>query len=535
MASDGYGGALGGGIDYDLGYDANGWDTAGFRSPTAGYADEPGGYADEQDRARGDSATGPRDGHAQLASAAPAATAEPLTRVPDRPADAGDWLPGQPASQPGPGGTAPGRRRGRGSGEPPRRGLPPVKVKGSWWRHWTFRKALGLLLAIIGGFIVLGALVVVIAYENTPVPTQAMAAASYAQSVVYSSNGTLIGRFGTTNRQQLSYNQIPKSLIDAVVSAEDRNFWNEGGISPTGIVRAAYEDVRGSDGSLQGGSTITQQFVRNYYSGIGTQQTLNRKIKEIFVAMKISKEKSKEWILQNYLNTIYLGEGSYGVQAAAETYFGKPVGQLTVAQDAVIAALIQQPSTYPLPQYRAQLQARWHYVLDGMVSQGDLSAQDAAAMKFPALGDNVSQSFGKDVWDPYVMQMVKTELEQIYHLSQTQIYNGGYVIKTSLDDTKTAALYKAVSDNEAQINDSSVPFATYMHAGAALENPANGEIQALYPGPGQPGAKYNGTGKVITQKMCSQIGCYNNQADRAACRSAPRSSRTSWPPRSSRE
>ena len=163
-------------------------------------------------------------------------------------------------------------------------------------------------------------------------------------------------------------------MINAVVAAEDRNFFNEGGISPTGIVRAAYQDLTGNDGSLQGGSTITQEFVRQYYSGIGTQQTLSRKIKEIFVAMKVAKEKSKQWILTNYLNTIYLGQGAYGIEAAAETYYGKPVAKLTVAQDAVIAAIIQQPSTYPLPQYRTQLEARWHYVLNGMVQMGTLTA-----------------------------------------------------------------------------------------------------------------------------------------------------------------
>ena len=102
------------------------------------------------------------------------------------------------------------------------------------------------MLGIIGGFIVLGAIAVVVAYEQTPVPTQAMAATGYAQSVVYSSSGTLIGRFGTTNRQELPYNQIPQSMINAVLAAEDRSFWSEGGVSPTGIVRAAYEDVSGA-------------------------------------------------------------------------------------------------------------------------------------------------------------------------------------------------------------------------------------------------------------------------------------------------
>src|SRR5207247_3881076 len=141
-------------------------------------------------------------------------------------------------------------------------------------------------------------------------------------------------------------------------------------LTPPGIVRAAYSDIRGGDGSLQGGSTITQEFVRQYYSGIGTQQTLTRKIKEIFVAMKVAKEKSKDWILTNYLNTIYLGQGAYGIEAAAETYYGKPSAKLTVAQDAVIAAISQQPSPYPLRQYRTQPRARGKYGLHRMVRWG---------------------------------------------------------------------------------------------------------------------------------------------------------------------
>ena len=109
--------------------------------------------------------------------------------------------------------------------------------------------------------------------------------------------------------------------------------------------------------------------------------------------------------------------------------------------------------------------------------------------------------------------MVYNELADVYHLSQSQIYNGGYIIRTSIDDAKMEALYQAVRDNEAQIDASSVPFdPTYMHAGAVLENPADGSIQALYPGPGYPGSKYNGTGKVITKSYCKKIACEVNMA-----------------------
>jgi len=510
-ASDDHG-ALGGTVDYDLGYDANGWDTQGFRSPVAGYPD-----GHETAQLGGGVGTAPRRENGRGGSHARTTSTQhvgPLSWAPDTPGSTGPWLPDQPG-QPG---TQPGRRGRRakpgGPGGPRGPRSPRQKVKGSWWRHWTWRKALGVLLGTIGGFIILIAIAIVVAYEKTPVPTAAMANTGYSQSVVYSKNGTLIGRFGTTDRVELTYNQFPQPLIYAVLAAEDRNFFNEGGISPTGITRAAFADLTGSDGSLQGGSTITQEFVRQYYEGIGTQQTLSRKIKEIFVAMKVAKEKSKQWILTNYLNTIYFGEGSYGVQAAAETYFGKPVSQLSVAQDAVIAAMIQQPSTYPLPQYRPELEARWHYVLNGMVATGHLTAQQAAAMKFPVPGDHVAQTVGYDVWDPYVLNMVRAELKQVYGLTDAQIDNGGYVIKTSIDDTKMAALYAAINQNEQQIDADSTQysFKSYMHAAAVLEDPATGDIQAVYAGPGFPGSKYNGTGRVITARQCAEIQCQYDMA-----------------------
>ena len=494
-------------VDYDLGYDAQGWDTQGFRRPQEGYPDgQATGYPDTgRDPGGRNGRTG---SHARTSGARDAVHPAWGAGMPGR---TEAWIPGGPGGPAGPGGPGgPGGSGGPGGPGTRGPGRSKVKVKGSWWRHWTPLKVLGVFLGLIGGFIMLGAIVVVIAYEDTPVPTAAMAATGYSQSLVYSSNGTLIGRFGTTNRVMLPLNQIPANLVNAVLAIEDRHFWTEGGISPSGIARAALADIKGED--LQGGSTITQEFVRQYYRGIGTQQTLSRKIKEIFVAMKIAKEKSKQWVLENYLNTIYLGEGSYGVEAAAETYFGLKVEQLSVAQDAVIAALIQQPSTYTLPQYRAQLEARWRLDLNDMVQTGTLSAQAAATEKFPRIGDNVAQSFGPQPWDPYIMFMVRNELEQVYKLSWSQIYDGGYTIRTSIDDTKMKELYQAVITNEASINASADPFQSYMHVGAVLEDPSTGAIQALYPGPGYPGYKYNGVGRVITASECRKIACEVNMA-----------------------
>ena len=488
-------------VDYDLGYDDTGFDTQGFRSPTAGYS----GQEETAYLGHDGVGTAPRRGNGRGGSHA-RPSGGPLGAQQGTQAFQGTSAFQGPMGPGGPFG--PGRR-----GLRRRDGSAATKVKGSWWRHWTWRKALGLLLACVGGIVVLGAIAVVVGYEETPVPTSAMAATGYAQTIVESSNGTVIGRFGTTNRVDLTYNQFPQPLIYAVLAAEDRSFFTEGGVSPTGILRAAYEDLRGGD--LQGGSTITQEFVRQYYTGIGTQQTLSRKLKEIFVAMKVAKDKSKEWILTNYLNTIYFGEGSYGVEAAAETYYNKKVGQLSVAQDAVIAAVIQSPSYYALPQYRPELVARWHYVLNGMVATGHLTAQQAAAMKFPAPGDYVPQSVGPDPWDPYVLNVVYNELVDVYHFSQSQIYNGGYLIKTSINDQDMEALYQAVQQNEVTMAQGGVPLPDYAQVGAVLENPATGAIEAMYPGPGYPGMKYvdhEGATHKMTVKECDILHCEVNMA-----------------------
>jgi len=389
---------------------------------------------------------------------------------------------GRPAASPGGGGNG----RGGGPGTGPGRG----KVKGSWWRHWTWRKVLGLAAAVFGGLILLCVAGVSYAYAKTAVPTDVSQAAMQQQSTVYFSDGnTVVGTFGNTDRQLLQYNQISPLMRDAVVAAEDRSFYTEGGVSPKGIVRAAYEDVFNSGGSgggsLQGGSTITQQFVRNYYANIGTEQTASRKIKEIFVALKVAKEKSKAWILTNYLNTIYLGQGAYGVGAAAETYFGIPASQVDAAQAAYIAAIIQSPSYYPTPAGQPALMTRWHYVLDGMVTLGDLSAQQAAAEHFPKVLSAQDQHVGSDPYDSYVLGLVDNELQSRYKFSQAQIDNGGLHITTTISKSMMDQLYSAVNQNEKLMAEDGGALPSYGLVGAELQDPQTGAIMAFYGGPGE--------------------------------------------------
>jgi membrane peptidoglycan carboxypeptidase len=411
-------------------------------------------------------------------------------------AAAGGYGPGGPGGPGRPGG--PGGPRHGGPGGP--RGRSGGKVKGSWWRRWTWKKVVGLVGAMAGFFILLGVGAYFYAYSSTTIPTQLAANVLDQNSTVYYSDGkTPIGSIGLVNRHLLTYSQIPMQVQDAVLAAEDRGFWTEGGISPTGILRAAYDDVTSSGGNLSGGSTITQEFVRQYYNNIGTAQTASRKIKEIFIAQKLAKSKSKQWILTNYLNTIFLGDNSYGISAAAQTYFGVPVSKLTYAQAAVIAAIIQQPSNFPQPQYRPNLTARWHYVLNGMVQMKDITQAQADAMQFPKMLTDTKASATRqaagttsssDPWAQYLMNVVYNELTSPISVGGdgvpvTTLETGGLKIITTISRPMEVEMYHAVNENIAAIKASGYSLPSYALIGAELQNPNTGAIVGMYPGRGQ--------------------------------------------------
>jgi membrane peptidoglycan carboxypeptidase len=430
----------------------------------------------------------------------------------------GPGWPGGPVGPGGPGGpVGPGGPGGPGGPRRPGGHAAPGKRKGNWWRHWTWKKA----LAITGGLVLIFVLGMFSVYEylssSTTIPA-ALASANYQNTTVYYSDGkTVIGTIGETNRQDLTYGQIPMQLQDAVVAAEDKNFWTEGGISPTGIMRAAYHDLTNS-GNLNGGSTITQEFVKNYYDGVGSQQTASRKIKEIFIAKKLASTKSKQWIMTNFLNLIYLGKNSYGVEAAAQTYFGKPVSKLTWAQDAFIGGIIQAPSTYPLLSNRPQMIARWKYVVQQMVLDKYITAAQASTMTFPKLLTDSATSTSNsgasvaaasaDPWAAYILDVVYNELTSPRSVGgdgvpTSQVETGGLKIVTTISNSMEKEIYKAVDANIAAIKATpGAQFPSYIRIGAELQNPANGEILAMYPGPGQ----------AMSAKQCAVWDCDLNTA-----------------------
>jgi len=396
----------------------------------------------------------------------------------------GSGDPGQPGGR--------GRGGGGGGGRPaglvrPPRSVPQRLLHGRWWRHWSVKKVLllagamaaALVLVLAGGFVVI--------YNHYQVPLAGIASAQQQSSVVYFSDGhSMVGTFGQVNRTVLT--KFPPLLEEAFFAAEDRNFRHEGGISLTGTARALFVDLTG--GNLQGGSTITEQLVKNYYEAPGAPRTLSTKLAEIVVAIKLAKLESKDWILAHYLNTIFLGPkympgGAYGVQAAAEAYFGVPASKLTLSQDAMIAALPKAPSLYdarPATGYwHDRLVQRWRYVIDNMARDNAITQQQADAARFPAVVKPRTNDLTG--YDGYVMSLVYNELRADGYSDKT-IYDGGLRVYTSISKRLMKGLYRAVRQNKALMRSQGRPMPSYVHVGAVLEQPGTGQILAFYGGPG---------------------------------------------------
>lgn len=182
------------------------------------------------------------------------------------------------------------------------------------------------------------------------------------------------------NRINVTLDEVPVHVRNAVLAAEDRGFYNNPGFSVRGFLRAARDNIMGED-DAGGGSTITQQFVKS--TVVGSERSVQRKWRELVLSARMAREWSKDDILVAYLNTIYFGRGAYGIATAAEAYFGKPLAELTIEEAAVLAAVINRPSSLDYQTHSEPLEARWKYVLDGMVSMNALAESERSAMHFP--------------------------------------------------------------------------------------------------------------------------------------------------------
>ncbi|MGY1864729.1 MULTISPECIES: transglycosylase domain-containing protein [Nocardia] len=247
------------------------------------------------------------------------------------------------------------------------------------------------------------------------------------------------------NRTDVTIEQIPPHVRNAVMAAEDRDFYTNPGFSISGFARAARDNVLGKE-SAGGGSTITQQYVKNAL--VGDERSLTRKMHELVISAKMARQWSKDEILAAYLNTIYFGRGAYGIDAAAKAYFGKPVQELTVAEGAVLAATIQLPSSLDPEKNPEGAKTRWNYVLDGMVSAGSLNAAERQGLQYPQV---VSLASTRDKeQDSGPEGLVKTQvLKELAAagISEQQLNTSGLQITTTIDPKAQQAAVDAVNKN----------------------------------------------------------------------------------------
>ena len=244
-------------------------------------------------------------------------------------------------------------------------------------------------------------------------------------TTLWGQDGTLLAELSTERREIVPLDHVPQTLVDAFLSTEDRRFFSHGGFDVRGLVRAFAANLR-AGGVRQGGSTITQQVAKAFLS---SERTWSRKVKELIFARRLEAKYSKREILSLYLNHIYLGNGAYGVQAAARKYFDKDVAELDLGQQALIAGLAQAPSRYsPFVDQEAAYRRRAE-VLDNMVENGVLSRADADRWKRAPLHEQERRDYFHEV-TPYFSEQVRRDL--VKQLGQKAVYEGGYRVETTV-------------------------------------------------------------------------------------------------------
>ncbi|MFJ9563483.1 transglycosylase domain-containing protein [Streptomyces fuscichromogenes] len=348
----------------------------------------------------------------------------------------------------------------------------------------------GLSLTFLGSLVAL----VGVSYAMVGVPNENTAAQSQ-NNVYYWADGKQMVATGTgVNRQNVGIAQIPEAMQNAVISAENKSFYSDPGVDFKGIARALVNMAQG--GETQGGSTITQQFVKNTY--LSQDQTLTRKFKEMFISIKVGTKVSKPLILQGYLNTSYFGRGAYGIQAAAQTYYGVDAKDLTPSQCAVLAALLKGATYYdpagnpdidPAASQKANYQRshdRWAWILEEMHKDKHLTDAEyqTATKKYP-MPQGRKAIKGMTGQISYLADTAKKYVLAHSNITETQFDQGGFQIYTTFQKDKVNALTAAVEKvQKARLDPKNREKDKYVQFGAASVVPNDGAIVALYGGAG---------------------------------------------------
>ncbi|WP_345592252.1 transglycosylase domain-containing protein [Streptomyces marokkonensis] len=353
-------------------------------------------------------------------------------------------------------------------------------------RLFTWKKILGtffgLCLLGMGSFIVL--------YMMIDIP-EGNPEAELQSNVYKYSDGSVMTRTGERNREIVDLAKVPKEVQRTFVAAENKTFYKDSGVDLKGTARGVLNTLSGK--GAQGGSTITQQYVKNFY--LSQDQTVTRKLKELVISLKLDREKPKDYILAGYINTSYYGRGAYGIQAAAQAYYRVDAEDLTVEQGAYLAALLQAPNQYDWAiasdTGKKMVQERWNYVLDNMVEQEWLDRTERQGMKFQE-PEAPKTAAGMEGQIGYLVEAANHSLQQrlvaqgaAEDMDQADalVDLGGYTVTLNIDKKKQVELEKAVKakltsklDPEKRDVDADV------QAGAVSVDPKTGGVVAMYGG-----------------------------------------------------
>ncbi|MGW7001230.1 transglycosylase domain-containing protein [Streptomyces sp. NPDC054933] len=380
----------------------------------------------------------------------------------------------------------PGARRHVPKTAPPkRRWLDYPRWGRTGPRRWlpSVRQLLACLVLCTGAVVA----AVGYAYATVTIPNP-NPSALLQNNVYYWSDGTVLATDGSVNRENIALDQVPLGVQWDFLAAENSSFYTDPGIDPQGILRAIMHMAEG--GSVQSGSTITQQFVKNTY--LDQSQTVSRKFKELLISAKVGAAMPKEQVLQGYLNTCFFGRQANGIQAASRMYFNLPVEKLNVSQGAFLAAAVNEPSLYQYtdsdPAARAQAERRWAWVLDRMVTIGKLTPAQRA-------GYTVADFPTPAKWTPgsglkgqtgYLVELAKSYLEgHDRNITDKSLSRGGYQIHTTFDRRRTMELGQAVDKvGKERLDPAHRSVDRDVQVGGASVDPATGKILAVYGGPG---------------------------------------------------
>lgn len=310
-----------------------------------------------------------------------------------------------------------------------------------------------------------------IAVRIISVPEASQIATAQTSILYYDDGVTELGRLGEANRVSVEFDQIPLQTQQAMLAAEDREFYEHGGFSIRGISRAVFTNLIGAAGA-GGGSTITQQYAKNAY--LTQERTIVRKLRELVLSIKLETTISKDQILQDYLNTIYFGRGAYGIETAANQYFGKSVSQLEVSESAVLAAIVQAPNGLSPEENLDGLTARWNYVLDGMVAKNWISQEERSSITFPTIKPYEQLNTFGGPQGHLIEQVRQTMYDN--GITEDQINLLGLRVITTFNKVAQDAMIAAVNEQSPTEN------VEGLRIGVASVRPETGEVVAMYGG-----------------------------------------------------